>query len=108
MDHIEIPIENLSQGLERGPARQVRGKRGIPAALQATDLHPWVDREWRRRDARRKQAERIGAMDHFYLVSARCQQIGELGNEHGVASEVLGRKECSQQAEAHAFDQLLR
>jgi hypothetical protein len=75
----------------------------MPACLEPVDLHARIDRERGRWNARRKETERVDAVDNLDVVPIPRQQVGELGHDDRVTAKMFWWEERRKQAEAHGI-----
>ena len=73
----------------------------MPPDCQTLDLNSRVYWNRRRGDAARKQTEGVRTMDHLDVVTVADQEVGKIGDEDSVSTEMLRRKKRRDQTEAH-------
>jgi hypothetical protein len=104
VNDVEVPAQNLPNGagVEYGKPRLVGHKRRecAPGGPESVNLHAGVVPQLLRLGSPRKSLVGIDAVDDLHFVSAGSQLGGEVVDEETVASEVVGRVEGGNQAEA--------
>jgi hypothetical protein len=105
VDDVEVLVEEGGEGgaFEAGAAGELsqEWREGTGGGAQRMDADAGMERDGGRLDGSAEQVEGVDAMGDVDLMAGGGQEVGEVGNEHGIAAEMRRREERGQEAKAH-------